>query len=113
MKSSFLKLVASRYPKRKMLHHSGDSYLIYEAGNRSTDYPPDMKDLIDETEGKEADSGIVFEVDPRNLRRGGGYPGDDQSTQEPHAPDTGYPNASWMRKVLSRYDVRGGGCSNT
>ena len=93
-----------------MLDHSGDSYIIYEAGNRSTEYPPNtIKDLEEETEGKEADSGPNFPVDPRNLSRNdGGYPSDEDKPAEqlPMPPDTGYPNASWSKKILSRYEIK-------
>lgn len=103
-KSSFLKIVAGRYPKRKMCEHKGDSTIIYEGGNRSTKYPPGIKDLVEETEGREADSMNTFEVDVRNVQRGGsGYPGDETVTRVSAPPDTGYPNIAWMRKVLCRY----------
>ena len=54
MIKNFLVRASDRYPKAKKEKHSGDSYIIYEAGGRDLEDPFGSKTfdkLVDEVEG--------------------------------------------------------------
>jgi hypothetical protein len=53
-----IEALKSRYPKAKKLRHTGDSYIIYEAGQRDPEDPFSKESfdrLVEETEGEPKD----------------------------------------------------------
>lgn len=100
--------MSDRYPKRKFADKVKDSYVIYETGNRTTDYPPkesDFKDLIKES-GDESDSNVTFTVNTSLLEKGESFPTEKKIKQDKQTPlkNQGYPiEKTWTEKILGHY----------
>lgn len=93
-KESFAKKV-SRYPKNKRTRHDGDSYIIYEAGQRDPLDPFSKQSfdrLVEETEGPTENS---FSVNRELLEPV-------ENPPEPSGDNASYPQAAlWWQKGLS------------
>ena len=104
---NFIQRVAAKYPQAKQRRHQGDSYLIYEGGNRTTEYPSTKKfnRFVEENEGpvpvEPGESDSVFQVNPRTADRGTQGLPDEESIYDrpPSRRPGGYPDQSFVDKT--------------
>jgi len=74
----------AKYPERKTVDYEGDGHILYETGNRTMTYPTlkedPVKDLVEETEGEDTESSVVFHTNLSLLERDGNtYPVEDNA----------------------------------
>lgn len=88
--------LSGRYPRNKKLKHKGDSYIIYEAGQRDPMDPFSKKSfdrLVKENEGDAAEES--FTVNKELLEPAHNLP-------EPSGDNNSYPQAAlWWQKAIS------------